>query len=520
VDIVDFFSDHLRSLSLAPSIAAVAGFIVYFLLSRFFRQRSTARHAARIVLFADVIAFPGVLIVLLLLSNRYEGFEITSSLRLLLLSLLVLTAVWLLNRFLYHYYWSDYFEKKYGTPAPKILPNIVTVVLFLLAVYVILTAVLGRSISGLLVSTGVLVGVIGLALQNLISDFFYGFSITLENPFYKGDWIEINDGTDGTVGQVVDISWHAIHLLSFNHSIYIVPNSTIARNTIHNLSRPTADYALWMTVSVDSAYPPELVRHLLTEAALSCSAVLTEPMPSINLSDGSGNPYVYTVYVYFRSFIGHYRGKNDLYMAVHQRLERAGIRPSEVKYAVATEETPPRSFSRPSIQEELAATEIFSPLSEEDIELLAAASYERTYHPGDTIIEEGSTDTSLLIITGGAVQVVKTDPRGREVEIDRFGAGDFIGEMALMTGRPRSATVRALVTVRGIIVPKEGLEPILTRNPALSEQIAGIMVERKMKDPQFSKRVQESPTPTSHLLKLYMDKVGRRIADFFKIKRE
>jgi CRP-like cAMP-binding protein len=191
-----------------------------------------------------------------------------------------------------------------------------------------------------------------------------------------------------------------------------------------------------------------------------------------------------------------------------------------VKYAVATEETPPRSFSRPSIQEELAATEIFSPLSEEDIELLAAASYERTYHPGDTIIEEGSTDTSLLIITGGAVQVVKTDPRGREVEIDRFGAGDFIGEMALMTGRPRSATVRALVTVRGIIVPKEGLEPILTRNPALSEQIAGIMVERKMKDPQFSKRVQESPTPTSHLLKLYMDKVGRRIADFFKIKRE
>jgi CRP-like cAMP-binding protein len=89
-----------------------------------------------------------------------------------------------------------------------------------------------------------------------------------------------------------------------------------------------------------------------------------------------------------------------------------------------------------------------------------------------------------------------------------------------MTGQPRSATVRAMVTVSGIVVPKQGLEPILQKNPTLSEQIAGVMVQRKMQDPRFSKRVQDSPTPTSRLLRLYMERMGNRIADFFKIKRE
>jgi len=464
---------------------------------------------------SDTLAFPAVLIVTLMLLNRYSHLEFTRPVRLLLLSLLILAAAWLINRYLHSYFWSGHFEKRYGTPAPKILPNIVTVVLFLLAFYVILTAVFERSISGLLVSTGVLVGVLGLALQNLISDFFYGFSITIEDPFHKGDWIEMSDGT---LGQVIDISWHAIHLLSLHNSLYIVPNSAIARNTIHNLSRPDQKYALWLTIAVDSAFPPELIRRLLTEAALSCTAVLANPPPAVNFSDGSGNPYHYTVYTYFRDFITHYRAKNDLYMAIHQRLERAGILPSSVKYGVSTEEAPPRHYSKPSLQEELANTELLAPLSEADIELLASFAYEKIYRPGDTLLVEGDTNTSMVVLTSGVVQVVKVGSDGREVELDRLGVGEVIGEMSLMTGQPRTATVRALVPVSCIIVPKEGLEPILERNPGLSNEIARIMVDRKMKDPTFSRRVVESSTPTSQLLRLYMDRIGRRIADFFKIK--
>ena len=513
---IEVLSTQLRTLTPTPSILAAAGFVLYFIATRLLRRRRPGRNTARIILWLDTAAFPGVLIGLLL-SNRSANYAITDPLRQLLLSLIILTAVWLINRFLHNFFWSDHFEKRYGTPAPKILPNIVTLLLFFLAFYGILTGVFGRSLSGILVSTGVLVGVIGIALQNLISDFFYGFSITLEDLFHKGDWIELSDGT---LGEVVDISWRATHLRSFNNSLYIVPNSAVSRNTVHNLSRPSLKYALWITVAVDSAYPPDLIRRLLTEATLSCTAVLTDPPPAVNFSDGTGNPYAYTIYVHFRDFVSHYRGKNDLFMAVHQRLERAGIHPATPKYAVSTEESPPRHYSRPSLQEELETTELFRPLSKEDIELLAARSYETNFPPGDTVIKEGSGETSMLIITSGVVQVLKRGSGGEEVEINRLGAGDFIGEMSLMTGKPRSATVRALVPVSGIIVPKTALEPILQSNPKLSEQIAEIMVQRKMQDTRFSRRVHESPTPTSRLLRLYMDRVGNRISDFFRIKKD
>ncbi len=515
VELLSFFKSQALSFTLAGEVLVVAAAVVYILLSRYIGRRSNADRVSRILLFLDTLVYPGALLFVLYLSGRELTVPYNESFRLFLWSLLVLALAWLINRYLQFFFWRDFFERKYGTRAPKILPNIVAVALYLLALYIVMTVIWGRSMSGLLVSTGVLVGIIGFALQNFISDFFYGFSITLEKPFSKGDWIELGDGT---LGKVVDISWRAIHLLSFNESIYIIPNSTISRNTVHNLSRPTRTYALWLKVSVDSAYPPDLVRRMLTEAALSCDSVLRDPMPAINISDASGNPYVYVIYVYFEDFISHYRGKTELYMTVHQRLERAGIAPSSNKYAVSTEETPVRHYSRPSVKDSLQSIALFEPLSEEDIDLIAANSYEQTFHPGDTIMREGAEESSLLIIASGVVQVSRQGQRGKEVDVERLGAGDFIGEMALLTGRPRSATVRALVATSGIIVPHEAIEPILKKNPQLSEKIAEIMVERKMRDPQFSRRVQDSPTPTSRLLRLYMNRIGTRIHDFFKVK--
>ncbi len=517
MELEEIFTAQFFSSPLAFTLPTIALFLFYYLLSRYVRRKSLGERAARTIFFIDLLVVPGTLSLLIFLCSRAEDFTAAASLRLFLVSLLVIAGAWLLNRFLLFYFWADFFVRKYGTRAPKILPNIVAVILYLFAVYIVMTAVLGRSMSGLLVSTGVLVGIIGFALQNFISDFFYGFSITLENPFSKGDWIELSDGR---IGQVVDISWRAIHLLSFNNSTYIVPNSVISRNSIHNLSRPEQKYSVWIKVDVDSAYPPELVRRLLTEAALSCETVLTDPMPSVNLADGSGNPFTYYIYVYFADFISHYRGKNDLYMAVHQRLERTGIAPSSTKYSVATEEMSARHYTRPTVKEALQQTELFHPLSEEDIDLLSASAREEFYHPGDMIIREGVQENSLFIITSGVVEVLRKDRGGRERRVERLGAGEFIGEMALLTGQPRSASARALVSAAVIVVPKEGIEPILSRNPALSDQIAAVMVQRQMKDPQFSRRVQESPTPTSRILKLYMNRIGNRISDFFKVKHK
>ncbi|MFW6344548.1 MAG: hypothetical protein ACOC2B_07370 [Sediminispirochaetaceae bacterium] len=188
---------RIFSFSFAPIIIVVAGLLLYLLLRRVVRRRGAKKRTERYIFFSDLLVFPGVLILLLVFLNRYDPRFFTSTLRMILLSLLILCITWLLNRFLQLFFWSDYFEKKYGTPATRIIPNIAAVVLYLLAVYFIMTAVFERSLGGVLVSTGVLVGVIGLALQNLISDFFYGFSITLEIPSTRGTGSSSPTATSG-----------------------------------------------------------------------------------------------------------------------------------------------------------------------------------------------------------------------------------------------------------------------------------------------------------------------------------
>ena len=104
----------------------------------------------------------------------------------------------------------------------------------------------------------------------------------IDKPYNIGDWIEFEDGT---IGQVVDITWRSTRILSWNASLYVVPNKKAAHITVHNYSWPTKTYGYWFNVSVSSEISPLVVRQLLLEAALKCKQVADEPVPNIYLSD-------------------------------------------------------------------------------------------------------------------------------------------------------------------------------------------------------------------------------------------
>ena len=510
----------VEELSVIPVelILPPAGVLIFYVIgTRLLISSTTSRPAHILLLISDTIVIPTLLVTLAVLAEELPGrtFSATNLAR-LLQALLTITAIRLFDRYLGLFVWTRRFRALRGAEAPMLLRNLVSISLYLMAAGFIAVFIFGRTASGILVSTSVLVGVIGFALQNLLYDLFAGIAMTFDRPFDMGDWIQLGDGTEG---QVVQINWKSTLLKSLNEGMYIIPNSRLSQSVVHNVSRPSAAYAMWVTVSVDRRYPPDIVRKRLVEAALSTRAVLKDPGPSVNLSDGTGNPLRYTVYVTFESYLRHFSGRSELYLNIYSYLEHAGIETSAAKYEIATEQAPERVISRPTLFDELRGAEIFRMLDDEQIRELARRSTEQTYYPGEVLVREGERRSDLIIVTSGIVSVRKRQGRGG-VEMARLGAGSVIGEMSLLTGAPRSATISAYVLTSVIQVPKEALEPIVRDVPELAEEFGRIMVERQITGGQLGQTLRESEKNTSEIVRESIDRFVGRIRHFFRIPGE
>ena len=109
---------------------------------------------------------------------------------------------------------------------------------------------------------------------------------------------------------------------------------------------------------------------------------------------------------------------------------------------------------------------------------LADNAYELTAGPGTTIIRENDVGSSMIIVTDGTVSVSFADQNGRRT-VATLGKGDFVGEMSLLTGAPRSATVTAESPLTALEIDRSAIQPLLARNPDLFDRFAEILDKRR-----------------------------------------
>ena len=101
-----------------------------------------------------------------------------------------------------------------------------------------------------------------------------------------------------------------------------------------------------------------------------------------------------------------------------------------------------------------------------------------TFSKGAMLIKEGDTDDAVLyLINRGLVSVIATEPDGKQIVIDEYGPGDYVGEMAL-DGLPRSASVLALETVDAIAVPRSAALSYLREHPEFALSLMMELIRR------------------------------------------
>src|SRR5499427_8085537 len=162
----------------------------------------------------------------------------------------------------------------------KLLQDLLASLIYLAAVFAIIAYVFDLPIQGLLATSGVVAIMLGLALQSTLGDVFSGLVLSFSQPYRPGDWITIDGGLEG---RVLELNWRATHVLTGRRDLAIVPNSTIAKSKIVNVSSPSGIHGVTITVQLDAKTSPAIGTELLERALLNCRLIVRSPSPTVTV---------------------------------------------------------------------------------------------------------------------------------------------------------------------------------------------------------------------------------------------
>jgi CRP-like cAMP-binding protein len=121
---------------------------------------------------------------------------------------------------------------------------------------------------------------------------------------------------------------------------------------------------------------------------------------------------------------------------------------------------------------------IFEALDEQSRKELAAFAHVKRYTAGDAIFEMGTPGQSMMAIAEGSVRITMPTPSARDVTLSELHVGDIFGEIALLDGGERSASVRALTNCKLVVLERRSLLEVLNRDPALSIRLIELLCKR------------------------------------------
>jgi CRP-like cAMP-binding protein len=183
--------------------------------------------------------------------------------------------------------------------------------------------------------------------------------------------------------------------------------------------------------------------------------------------------------------------------AILRALHYAGLRMARASHEVHLTRMA-QSTEEPRGKTLLRHTDLFRLLNDAEHADLASHMEERFFPKGSVVVRRGDGGNSLYLLVEGALEVGVGGEDAAPITTDVLVPGDVFGEMSLLTGQPRSATVIAVTDVLVHEIHKEALDPILQHRPEIAGGLATIMADRQASNSRLNRgsdRSSDSPLP-------------------------
>ena len=355
-----------------------------------------------------------------------------------------------------------------------IFRDLLTLTLWALVVMVVLRTFFRIDVSALLAVPAVLTVVVGFALQETLGNIFSGLTLQISRPFEPGDWVRVTD----KVGRVHDVGWRATTIVTRANEWLDIPNAQLAKDLLFNYGK----HAVADEVSIGLGYgePPNRVREVILDLLRDVPDVLRHPEPEIlawEFADYSIRYRVrYWIADYGRSEQIHSGVVSGLWYALH----RHGIEiPFPVRTLVLSQERQvEESEAQREIIAELRNVDFLRELNDDEMRILAGAVRVHQFGAGEALVREGETGDALYIIRRGVVDVTAKGADGHPIHLNELTRPAFFGEMALMTGESRNATIRARTDVEVLEMTRNGFTELFKSHPDAAAQMSEIIAAR------------------------------------------
>ena len=366
---------------------------------------------------------------------------------------------------------------------PRLGLDIGRALAFIVVVLLTLSVVLGVQLSSVVISSTVVSAVIGLALQDLLKNVIAGIALQAERPFDVGHWVEINRQT----GRVVEMSWRATRVITVDGNYIIYPNANLAQAELINYTLGSPVQALHVQVGVGYSHAPNLVKHVLMEAALASPHVCREPRPSIKLIQYGDYSVTYDIKFWLHSYDNYPEKRDSVMTNAWYHLNRAGIKlPLPIREVYMHQVDPLSEADQHHLHIEsligtLRSVELFEALDSAELHELAEHVSLQLFSKGERLARQGEHGATFFIIRSGKVRIDVDDVLDDQlaaVTVNQLGPGDFFGEMSLLTGAPRGASVIAEEDTEVLVVTQADIAPLLKHNPALPERLGAVLARR------------------------------------------
>ncbi|MFO0587224.1 MAG: mechanosensitive ion channel family protein [Polyangiaceae bacterium] len=389
----------------------------------------------------------------------------------------------------------DVLGRKLGRPVPTILRDIAQGVLYLFLLLGALRAA-GFDPGSILTTGAVVTAVIGLSLQETIGNLVAGLAIQIQRPFDVGDWVQL-EPDNKRIGRVVEINWRATKVLTLDQVEVIVPNGMLAKAPIVNYSKPTAQVRRSVFVTISYDVPPGRVHEVLLAATRDAPGVLAEPAPTVVTNSFGESGIEYWVRFFTEDFDrrdGVDGGVRDrIYYALHRARFEIPVPHRRVQlYQVSAETIAEEDGQRAAKREaSLANVDLLRVLDPGLRRRLAAAATTRLFSAGETIVRQDEDADELFIIERGTVTVLLSSKGKKASEVTRLGPGMFFGEMALVTGEKRQATVRAATECEVTVIGHQAFHDVLAESPNMVQELSRVLAERQTMLDEHAERVSQ-----------------------------